>query len=129
MNDKVKIIAGLIIFAVICLTPFLMGLGSDATKGPEPIVSETAKKKGKCVLEKTQMAKQHMVILDQWRNSVVRTGQRVHNTKDGKSFDMSLSNTCLDCHDNKKEFCDRCHNYASVTPYCWDCHIDPKEVK
>ena len=28
---------------------------------------------------------------------------------------MSLSNTCLDCHSNKAEFCDRCHNYASVT--------------
>jgi hypothetical protein len=43
---------------------------------------------------------------------------------------MSLSNTCLDCHSNKAEFCDRCHNYASVSPYCWDCHIDnPKENK
>ena len=50
--------------------------------------------------------------------------------KKGKEFEMSLSNTCIECHDNKAEFCDRCHNYASVRPYCWDCHIDnPKEMK
>ena len=29
---------------------------------------------------------------------------------------MSLSNTCLDCHSNKAEFCDNCHTYASVKP-------------
>jgi len=40
-------------------------------------------------------------------------------------FDMSLSNTCLSCHTNKAEFCDKCHGYASVDPYCWDCHVDP----
>jgi hypothetical protein len=32
----------------------------------------------------------------------------------------------MKCHDNKEEFCDKCHLYAGVTPYCWDCHIDPK---
>jgi hypothetical protein len=43
---------------------------------------------------------------------------------------MSLSNTCLDCHSNYTEFCERCHQYASIEPYCWDCHINnPKENK
>jgi hypothetical protein len=42
---------------------------------------------------------------------------------------MSLQNTCMQCHPNKAEFCDRCHNYASVKPYCWDCHVEPKEKK
>jgi hypothetical protein len=32
----------------------------------------------------------------------------------------------MDCHSNKKEFCDTCHDYSSVTPYCWSCHIEPK---
>jgi hypothetical protein len=40
---------------------------------------------------------------------------------------MSLTGTCLTgCHTNKAEFCDRCHNYAAVSVYCWDCHVDPK---
>ena len=38
---------------------------------------------------------------------------------------MSLTNTCLGCHSNKAQFCDQCHNYLEVTPYCWDCHVDP----
>jgi hypothetical protein len=48
----------------------------------------------------------------------------------GKEFEMSLQKTCMKCHTNKAEFCDKCHNYASVRPYCWDCHIEnPKEAK
>jgi hypothetical protein len=40
---------------------------------------------------------------------------------------MSLQNGCMRCHSNKKKFCDECHNYMAVKPYCWDCHIQPKE--
>jgi len=40
---------------------------------------------------------------------------------------MSLQNGCMTCHSNKKKFCDECHNYMAVVPYCWDCHIQPKE--
>jgi hypothetical protein len=36
-------------------------------------------------------------------------------------------NTCMQCHTSKKKFCDTCHAYASVTPYCWDCHLAPVE--
>ena len=31
-----------------------------------------------------------------------------------------------ECHTDKAEFCDRCHNYAGVNPYCWDCHTVPE---
>ncbi|MDX1708870.1 MAG: sulfate reduction electron transfer complex DsrMKJOP subunit DsrJ, partial [Desulfobacterales bacterium] len=68
-------------------------------------------------------------LLDVWRDAVVREGKRIYVNPAGKEFNMSLSNTCLDCHSNKAEFCDRCHNYASVRPYCWSCHIEnPKET-
>ena len=46
---------------------------------------------------------------------------------DGKTVTMSLSGTCMSCHPNKKEFCDACHDYLAVSPYCWDCHVEPKE--
>ncbi|MBW2266037.1 MAG: hypothetical protein JRF28_07735 [Deltaproteobacteria bacterium] len=44
---------------------------------------------------------------------------------------MSLQNTCMsdNCHAKKTEFCDQCHDYTAVEPYCWDCHIVPKEPK
>jgi hypothetical protein len=74
------------------------------------------------------MRAEHMQLLDVWRDSVVRESKRIYVNPEGKEFNMSLSNTCLDCHSNKAEFCDRCHDYASVQPYCWSCHIeDPKE--
>ena len=128
MNDKMKIITGLVIFAVLFTSPFWMN-ACKAKDVPKPILSSKAKAAGECILPKAEMAKNHMQILDGWRNSVVRDGQRVHIVKkeDGKvmEFDMSLSNTCLGCHDNKADFCDKCHGYASVNPYCWDCHVDP----
>jgi hypothetical protein len=40
---------------------------------------------------------------------------------------MSLSNTCLGCHEGQKKFCTACHEYLAVQPFCWDCHFDPKE--
>ena len=78
------------------------------------------------------MKTEHMQLLDVWRDTVVREAKRVYVSPNGKSYNMSLSsgdNSCLGCHVDKAEFCDKCHTYASVTPYCWDCHIDPKEKK
>jgi hypothetical protein len=46
---------------------------------------------------------------------------------DGKPVTMSLVGTCMRCHSNKSQFCDACHNYLAVSPYCWECHIEPKE--
>jgi len=128
MNDKIKIITGLVIFAILFTSPMWMN-ACKAKDVPKPVLSEKAKAAGACIMPKADMAKNHMQLLDGWRNSVVREAVRVHVVKDadGKEveFDMSLSNTCLSCHDNKAEFCDKCHEYASVNPYCWDCHVDP----
>ncbi len=127
MNDKNKIIAGLIIFGVIITFPLWYNMGK-ASPVPEPELTTTAKAAKQCVRETEYMTAEHMQLLDVWRDSVVRYGKRIYVNSSGKEFDMSLSNTCLDCHSNKAEFCDRCHTYASVDPYCWDCHIDnPKE--
>ena len=127
--DKGKVIFGLIIFGVLITFPFWYNLGK-AAPAPERVLTEKAKAAKECVRSTDYMRAEHMQLLDVWRDTVVRDGKRVYINPNGKSFNMSLSNTCLDCHSNKAEFCDRCHNYASVTPYCWDCHIDnPKETK
>ncbi len=123
------IATGLIIFVAIVISPFLFNFGKAAPP-PEVVLTEKARAAETCVREKDYMTRQHMQLLDVWRDAVVRDGSRVYVNSQGKRYDMSLSNTCLDCHSNKAEFCDRCHNYASVTPYCWDCHIDnPKEMQ
>ena len=123
MKDRNKILAGLAVFMAVITFPFWFNLGKAA---PAPELELTAKAKAAktCVMPTEYMTAEHMQLLDVWRHNVVRNGERMFVNAEGKLFNMSLSNTCLDCHSNKAEFCDRCHNYASVRPYCWDCHID-----
>ena len=127
MNDKKWIILGLVIFLGLLTFPlwynFVIKAGT-AAPAPTPVLSEKAKAAKECVMSKDFMIRDHMKLLDQWRLTVVRDGRREFVNEQGKVFNMSLSNTCLDCHANKAEFCDKCHNYASVSPYCFDCHID-----
>ena len=123
MKDKMKILAGLVIFIAVVSFPFWFNLGKAA---PAPELELTAKAKAAktCVMPTEYMKAEHMQLLDVWRHNVVRGGERMFVNPEGKLYKMSLTNTCLDCHSNPKEFCDRCHNYASVRPYCWDCHIE-----
>jgi hypothetical protein len=123
MKDKKKILAGLAVFIAAITFPFWYNMGKAA---PAPELELTAKAKAAkvCVMPTAFMKAEHMQLLDVWRHNVVRNGERAFVNAEGKLFDMSLSNTCLDCHSNKAQFCDRCHEYASVRPYCWDCHID-----
>jgi len=126
-NKKI-IIAGIVTFFVIITFPFWYSMGKAAPP-PEPKLSDKAKAAKECVRPKEFMKTEHMQLLDVWRDTVTRDAKRIYVNSKGKEFEMSLSNTCLDCHSEKAEFCDKCHNYASVDPYCWDCHIDPKEKK
>jgi hypothetical protein len=123
MKDKKFIVAGVIIFIVIVAFPFWYNR-VKAAPAPELQLTEKAKAAKECVRATEYMKAEHMQLLDVWRETVVREGKRLYVSPAGKEYNMSLSNTCLDCHSNKTEFCDRCHNYASVQPYCWDCHID-----
>jgi hypothetical protein len=127
MNDKKWILIGLVIFVGLFSFPLWYNIAIKAGKAapaPEVVLTEKAKAAEKCVMSTAYMQAEHMQLLDLWRHSVVRNAEREFVNPEGKTFNMSLSNTCLDCHSNKAEFCDRCHNYASVRPYCWDCHID-----
>lgn len=129
MYDAGKIIAGLVVFVGLVTLPYLLNAGKSYPK-PEPkvdtpYIKQLAEKK--CVESKETMKTLHMQMLNDWRDAVVRDGQRIYTANDGKTYAMSLQNTCMKCHSNKKQFCDQCHNYVAVTPYCWDCHIQPKE--
>lgn len=127
--NKDQVVAGLVIFIALVSFPFWYNHGK-AAPAPKVELTKEAKAAKVCVRPTEFMKAEHMQLLDLWRDTVVREGKRMYVNEAGKAFNMSLSNTCLDCHSNKAEFCDRCHNYASVDPYCYDCHIDnPKETK
>ena len=128
MNDKGKIVAGLIIFFAILTFPLWYNRGI-ASAPPKVDLTPKAQAAKTCIADKAFMRTEHMKLLNDWRNTVVRDGKRIYVNASGKEYVASLSDTCMNCHSNKAEFCDRCHNYASVTPYCWDCHTYPEEKK
>ena len=133
MYNGGKIIIGIIIFVILVTSPFYLA-GKKATAKPDPKVDtpeilKLSEKERNCVESKAFMKKEHMQMLNDWRDRVVRDGDTVYTNAEGKTFTMSLQNTCMKCHSNKSKFCDECHNYTAVKPYCWDCHIAPKEKK
>ena len=125
MYDKGKVMTGIVIFCILMTFPVWYNLGRSAP-APEPKLPKDQKE---CVESGAFMKANHMVLLNDWRDWVVRDGNRIYVAANGKQFNMSLSNTCMDCHSSKKEFCDQCHNYLQVSPYCWDCHLEPEEKK
>ncbi len=124
MYDGGKIIPGLIIFVLFITFPIWYNRGHAGTV-PQP---ELPKKFKQCVLPDADMRAEHMQLLNRWRDQVLRTGDWAFDVKIGDTmYQKSLMNTCMQCHTSKKKFCDRCHTYASVKPYCWDCHVAPVE--
>jgi len=126
MYDAGKVIAGLLIFLALVTIPFWYG-AARGTSGyvptPELPVGEDS-----CVESTEYMRSFHMDLLNQWRDAVVREGNQEYiSSINGKRYEMSLTNGCMSCHVSKVNFCDQCHNYAGVSPYCWDCHVAPAE--
>ena len=131
MYDKNKILAALLIGMAIILLPFWLNIGKR-DKLTEPKLSEKAKLAKRCILPKGEIRSTHQALLVEWRDLAVREGQRFYYSNyNDKNFEISLENTCMDCHSNKKDFCDECHSYAGLTggvlPNCWNCHNEPEE--
>jgi len=125
MGDKGKIIFGLSVFVILITFPFwsrLAAAGDSEAGRPEleyP-ADETA-----CVEDTPFMTANHMDLLNQWRDGLVRDGDPEYTSSTGKTYLKSLTKTCLNCHEDKEAFCTRCHDYADVQPTCWECHTTP----
>ena len=125
MYGKGRIIPALILFLGLMTSPIWYKSG-DASKPPKP---EKPKDYTECVAPTAYMRTSHMVLLNEWRDDILREGgARTGKTPNGTEYVRSLQNGCMKCHSDKKKFCDVCHNYTSVKPYCWDCHLQPKEA-
>jgi hypothetical protein len=124
MYDKEKIIPGLLIFIALATFPIWYGLVS-AGDAPKPELREDLKGT-KCIEDTAYMRANHMQLLMDWRDEVVREGSpRTFKDAGGAVRQKSLTLECLSCHSNKDKFCDECHEYLKVKPYCWDCHVIP----
>jgi hypothetical protein len=123
MYNGGKIIAGLIIFIALVTFPFYTNMGKTIEVPAAPTAEPDELHIGDIPIG--QMRAQHMVMLDRWRDEVVRGGKR-YITYDGDEYEKSIQNGCLSCH-SKQEFCGKCHNFAGVNPYCWNCHYSEEE--
>ncbi|MHC4180770.1 MAG: hypothetical protein ACYSWU_24995 [Planctomycetota bacterium] len=101
---------------------------------------ETVRVYDGCVQE--DMGANHMEVLINWRERVVRGADAGQVEVNGEPYPKSLTGTCLKCH-SRQNFCQKCHEYANVLPArlpggsatppaqrgirCWNCHVDPKE--
>lgn len=125
MYDTGKIVAGLVIFLGLVTFPVWYNIpGEAATRSPELKIGT---EETECVAPTEYMTVSHMDLLSDWRDQVVREGKRVYVGFNGRRHEMSLTGTCLGCHSDRAEFCDKCHEYVGVRPYCWDCHNEPEE--
>ena len=143
MYNAKYIWAGIIVFLGLFTLPFWLNFGTTkyeypkiALPAPKAANAEEWKKQPQqkrldapgtaCIEPAEFMRAEHMQILDTWRDQALREEKRVYVSRDGTKWDISLQNTCMKCHANKADFCDKCHNSNSVSPYCWDCHVAPK---
>ena len=127
MRDRLWIVASLFLFVGFVTYPVWHGLLAHETSRPPSLILPANEKQ--CVAPVGYMRTSHMKLLLDWRQQVVREDKSKYVAFNGKVYDMSLTKTCLKCHDRQK-FCVRCHDYAGVrTPYCWNCHLDPEQIK
>lgn len=127
MFDAPKVIVGIILFVAVATFPiWFNGASGKVDNVPNLVYPDSTVHGSRCVLDAAYMKHSHMDLLNQWRDDVVRRGERVYEAPDGRRYVMSLQNTCMGCHTEKAKFCDQCHDYLGVKPYCWQCHIEPQ---
>jgi hypothetical protein len=125
--DGSKIIPGLLLFVGLVTYPtWHNGVSGKSGYVPKPKIPAEEKA---CVEPTAFIRIHHKGLLEEWKTSVVRGGMRTYKASNGKTYTMSLNKTCMNCHKDRAEFCDRCHQYVGVSNKCWDCHMYPKEME
>lgn len=115
---------------VLTMIGLLLPLSASADM-PFPTINEPEDESLKCVQPEHEMVRNHMNYILHQRDDTVHEGIRTEK--------YSLAQ-CIDCHaqpdkngdiariDSKEHFCNGCHEYASVTIDCFECHADrPQE--
>jgi hypothetical protein len=124
MRDRPVILSGLALFLLAVTFPFWYNAAAAKTT----LNLKLPRVAKQCVEPAARMRASHMRMLSDWRDRKVRESVRTYTNSGGTRYQISLTQTCLtQCHENKTEFCDRCHTYVGLSgPYCWDCHNAPQ---
>ena len=116
--------------AVVILIPLGYSvIASVAAARPDvPDVFLEKPDEGECVDDTEFMRYQHMDLLLELRDAVVREGERgeIVREADGVVRAVTLDG-CWECHTERSTFCDRCHTAVNLNLDidCFRCHHDP----
>ena len=126
------VVIGLAIFLILVTAP-IWKLSARPCRLPipdsnTPAIMALAEKDRHCVESKEWIRANHMRLLVDWREEAVRNAKRDYINSKGQRYLASLSNNCMECHSNKSQFCDQCHNYVRGGTKLWGCHLE-KEKK
>ena len=101
-------------FAVIILLPVALSILKPLWAAePEVFLEAPDARWENCVRDVEYMRFHHMDLLKEVRSDVIRKGLKGGITLVG----------CGECHHNREQFCDRCHEKASVSLDCFGCHF------
>jgi hypothetical protein len=122
-SDKAKgkpaPVAMFVLIAVILLPVGYSAFTAMFARGsPEdqPFIQVPDSQDKQCVRETSYMRYHHWELLREIREQVVREGVR---------GEIGL-NSCRECHPNRAQFCNQCHEAVSMRPDCFGCHYYPE---
>lgn len=122
MRDRGRIVLGLGVFLALAAYPAWRAIGSSRAETTRPALAR-AVGNAPCIEDTSWMKAHHQQLLNLWRTEAIRNGERTFIAPSGRRYQISLTGTCLHCHDNSAAFCDRCHTWSGVpTIRCWNCH-------
>lgn len=105
-----------VVASIVILSPFAYSVGRFAWvsifSAPKPFLQVAADPSHRCVRDPVWMRQNHRVFLRELRDKTVRKGIRNEVTL----------RSCSQCHKDKTQFCDKCHNSVNLHPDCFDCH-------
>ncbi len=85
MYNRITIIPGLVIFVIMVTLPVWIN-GFETGDLPKPDLPE-----GQCIAPASEMRDTHMSLLNEWRDDVLRNGNRVTVTVDEKEYRSQAS--------------------------------------
>ena len=128
MYDSGKVLTGIAVFLLLVSFPFWHNLAFGVSEGAPKLPKVQGAEH--CIDDTAYIKANHMQLLIEWRDEVVRENNREYTSpQDGKKYTKSLTNGCLKCHESNEKFCQKCHDYAGVDVYCWDCHLAERRGK
>ena len=116
-------VLGLVIPLAIFLLPLVIGLAAHVVSAredvPDGFLERPDEGAGTCDgRDIGEMRFHHMDLLKKIRDQALRDGVRGE----------TQFNDCMRCHQDRRTFCDRCHDAVDLYPDCFGCH-DPRSLE